>query len=63
MQGRKRTKEYAMLRIHGLVGIVTVAQGDVYAECFCGIKSFGDDEDEAFESYRMHKRLIWAAES
>jgi hypothetical protein len=46
-----------MRRIHCLVMIAALPQGDVYAECACGQRSYGDSEADAFEEHQLHKEL------
>lgn len=43
--------------IHCLVDLVSLPEGNVYAECWCGAKTFGGDEAEAFEAFSIHKRF------
>lgn len=33
------------------------------AVCVCGVRVYGDDEDEAFEGYLTHKKVAWLEEA
>jgi|tagenome__1003787_1003787.scaffolds.fasta_scaffold20177292_2 hypothetical protein len=52
-----------MRRCHGLVALERMEDGLHYAACICGMKLYGDDEDEAFQGYVTHKRVAWLEEA
>lgn len=50
-----------MRRIHALAGVITVPDGDAYAECVCGVKNWADSEAEAFDLHNDHKLSAMAS--
>lgn len=49
---------------HGLVMLAQMEDASLfYAACICGVRLYGDDEDEAFEGYVTHRNVAWLREA
>lgn len=40
--------------VHVLVGVITLPEGESYAQCACGLKAYGSEVSAAYDSYRKH---------